>query len=71
MASQEADEVRRLSGRQALFSYRSYTTHYPSIQIGVDYVLSRIPPRAEAIAALPPPARPAEVSAETRAAFSA
>jgi len=68
MASQEADEVRRLSGRQALFSYRSYTTHYPSIQIGVDYVLSRVPPRAEAIAALPPPARPAEVSAETRAA---
>src|SRR5690606_35632548 len=32
------------------------------------YVLSRVPPRAEAIAALPPPARPAEVSAETRAA---
>lgn len=68
LASDEADEVRRLSGRQALFSYRSYTTHYPSVQVGLEYVLSRMPPRAAAIAALPPPSRPAEVSAETRAA---
>ena len=68
MASLEADDVRRLSGRQAVFNYRAFTTYYPSIQVGVDYVLSRVPPRARAIAALPPPVRTAEVSAETRAA---
>jgi len=71
MASLEAADVRRLSGRQAVFNYRAFTTFYPSIQIGVEYVLGRVQPRARATAALPPPSREvgaAEASAETRAA---
>ena len=71
MASLESADVRRLSGRQAVFNYRAFTTFYPSIQVGVEYVLSRVRPRAQTTVALPPPSREAaavEASAETRAA---
>jgi len=71
LALLEADEVERLTGRRPVFQYSSFTTYYPSIRIGVDYVLSRLRPRAQATATLPPPAIAAEESAETRAALEA
>lgn len=68
MESLEADEVERLAGRRPVFDYSGFTTYYPSIQVAVDYVLSRARPGPPAAAAPRPPDPRAEESAEARAA---
>ncbi|HEX7089838.1 MAG TPA: hypothetical protein VF192_06860 [Longimicrobiales bacterium] len=68
MAALEEEDVFQLTRRLAVFSYRPYTTYYPSVRVGLEYVLGRMPPRIERRAALPPPPGPALASAETRAA---
>ncbi|HEY8468712.1 MAG TPA: hypothetical protein VIL18_03670 [Longimicrobiales bacterium] len=68
MATQEAEDVFRLAGRLAVFNYRPYTSYYPSVRIGLDYVLSRMSPRLDPLAALPPPPGPAPASNETQEA---
>jgi tetratricopeptide (TPR) repeat protein len=68
MAAQEEEDVFQLARRLAVFSYRPYTTYYPSVRVGLEYVLGRMPPRVDSRAALPPPRGPDLASAETRAA---
>lgn len=68
IAAQEEEDVFRLAGRLAVFNYRPYTSYYPSVRVGVDYVLSRMPPRLDPLAALPPPPGPAPASEETEEA---
>ena len=67
LAAQEEEDVFRLAGRSAIFNYRPYTAYYPSVRVGVDYVLSRMRPQLEPLAALPPPAA-VVASEETREA---
>jgi len=51
----EREDVFRLSGRAPVFLFNAFTAHYPTVRVGLEYVLSRLPPPAVARAALPPP----------------
>jgi hypothetical protein len=46
MESQEREEFRRLTDKSPVVTYKAFTAHYPSVRVGVEYLLSRQPRRA-------------------------
>jgi hypothetical protein len=45
MESQEREEFRRLTDKSPVVTYKAFTAHYPSVRVGVEYLLSREPRR--------------------------
>jgi hypothetical protein len=58
LGQQERSDVERMTGRVATFQYSAFTAHHTSARIGLEYVVSRLPPRMELPRAhLPQPER--------------